>query len=76
MGDSVKAKFTDTNTQVIDAYVVVRPEVIEALGKLAVCGATLESRANACRALGILRGAAADSAVGRGAALQGQPDNL
>lgn len=58
-GDSVKAKFTDTNTQIIDAYVTVRPEVIDALGKLATSGASLESRANACRALGILRGAAA-----------------
>jgi HEAT repeat protein len=58
-GDSVKAKFTDTNDQIIDAYVLVRPEVIEALGRLAVSGASLESRANACRALGILRGRAA-----------------
>lgn len=58
-GDSVKAKFTDTNDQIIDAYVEVRPDVIEALGRLAVSGASLESRANACRALGILRGSAA-----------------
>jgi HEAT repeat protein len=59
VGDSVKAKFTDTNDQIIDAYVEVRPEVIEALGRLAASGASLESRANACRALGILRGRAA-----------------
>jgi len=59
VGNSVKAKFTDTNDQIIDAYVEVRPEVIEALGRLAVSGASLESRANACRALGILRGRAA-----------------
>jgi HEAT repeat protein len=59
VGDSVKAKFTDTNDQIIDAYVDVRPEVIETLGRLAVSGASLESRANACRALGILRGRAA-----------------
>lgn len=63
-GTSVKAKFTDTNTQAIDAYVTVRPEVIEALGKLAVSGATIESRANACRALGILRGSAAIPQLG------------
>ncbi len=59
VGDSVKAKFTDTNDQIIDAYVEVRPDVIDALGHLAASGASLESRANACRALGILRGRAA-----------------
>jgi HEAT repeat protein len=59
VGDSVKAKFGDTNGQIIDAYVVVRPDVIETLGHLAVSGASLESRANACRAVGILRGRAA-----------------
>lgn len=58
-GDSVKAKFTDTNDQIVDAYVEVRPEVIETLGHMAAAGASLESRANACRALGILRGSAA-----------------
>jgi HEAT repeat protein len=59
VGNSVKAKFTDTNDQIIDAYVEVRPEVIEALGRLAKGGASVESRANACRAAGILRGKAA-----------------
>jgi len=37
----------------------VRPEVIVALGKLARGGATMEARAGAARALGILRGRAA-----------------
>ena len=59
IGNSVKAKFTDTNDQVIDVFVQVRPDVIEALGKLANGGASLEARANAARALGILRGRAA-----------------
>jgi len=59
VGNAVKAKFTDTNDQIIDAYVQVRPEVIQALGKLARGGASLEARANAARALGILRGRAA-----------------
>lgn len=58
-GNSVRAKFTDTNDQIIDAYVQVRPDVIAALGKLASGGASIESRAYACRALGILRGRAA-----------------
>jgi HEAT repeat protein len=39
--------------------VTVRPEVITALGQLARGGSSFDSRANACRALGILRGRAA-----------------
>src|ERR1700693_5378369 len=34
-GASIKAKFNDSNDQVIDAFVIVRPEVISGLGKLA-----------------------------------------
>ena len=56
---SVRARFSDTNDQTIDAFVIVRPDVIAALGQLARTGASLDSRANACRALGILRGQAA-----------------
>jgi HEAT repeat protein len=58
-GAALKARFSDTNEQVIDAFVMVRPEVITALGQLARGGASMDSRANACRALGILRGQAA-----------------
>ena len=58
-GNSVTAKFTDTNDQVIDAFVQVRPDVIAALGKLARGGASLDARANAARAVGVLRGRAA-----------------
>ena len=65
-GDSIRAKFTDTNDQIIDAYVEVPLPVIQALGRLARGGVSLaggggslESRANAARALGILRGQAA-----------------
>ncbi len=59
VGGSIKAKFSDSNDQVIDAYVEVRPEVIAALGKLVRTGAGTEARANAARAIGILRGRAA-----------------
>jgi len=59
VGASIKAKFSDTNDQVIDAFVTVRPEVIEAIGKLARGGNGMEVRASACRAAGILRGRAA-----------------
>jgi HEAT repeat protein len=58
-GASLRAKFSDTNDQVIDSFITVRPEVIVALGKLARGGASMDARANACRALGILRGQAA-----------------
>ena len=56
IGTSIKGKFTDTNDQVIDSYIQVRPDVIAALGKLARGGATMDARANAARAVGILRG--------------------
>ncbi len=59
VGESVKAKFSDKNDQMIDAFVVVRPEVITALGQLARSGSAMDTRANACRAIGILRGRAA-----------------
>jgi len=58
-GSAVRAKFSDTNDQVLDAYVMVNPDVIVALGQLARGGSSLDSRANACRAVGILRGDAA-----------------
>ena len=59
VGTSIKGKFTDTNDQVIDPFIMVREDVIASLGKLARGGASTESRANAARALGILRGKAA-----------------
>jgi HEAT repeat protein len=59
VGNSIKGRFSDTNDQVIDPYITVRPDVIEALGKLARSGGDLEARANAARAIGILRGRAA-----------------
>jgi HEAT repeat protein len=61
VGTSIKGKFTDVNDQVVDPYVVVRPEVISALGALARGGGGMDVRANAARALGILRGRAAVS---------------
>jgi len=55
VGTSIKSRFADVNDQVIDGYVEVRPDVIAAIGKIAANGASLDARANACRALGILR---------------------
>ena len=59
VGSSIKGKFTDTNDQVIDPYVIVRPEVVSALGQLVKTGGSMDARANAARAIGILRGKAA-----------------
>jgi HEAT repeat protein len=55
-GSSIKAKFTDSNDLVIDPYIQPRPEVIAALGRVASGGSSLDARANAARAVGILRG--------------------
>jgi HEAT repeat protein len=55
-GDSVRAKFGGTNEQIIDSYVMVRPDVISALGRLVRGGASFEVRAVAARGLGVLRG--------------------
>lgn len=58
-GTSIKGKFTDINDQIIPPYLEVRPGVIEALGKVTRGGSDMTARANAARALGILRGKAA-----------------
>jgi HEAT repeat protein len=56
---NLKGRFTQINTQVIDAYVEVRPEVVEAIARVAVGGTSMEARALAARALGVLRARAA-----------------
>src|SRR6202051_775432 len=56
VGNSIKSKFTDTNDQIVDAFVQVRPDVVAALGGIARGGASIDARANAARAIGILRG--------------------
>jgi len=55
VGTSIKGHFTDTNDQVVPGYVVVRPEVVAALGQLARNTGSADAQANAARALGILR---------------------
>src|SRR5476649_230963 len=56
VGASIKGKFTDTNDQVADPFITVRADVIAALGSLVSSGGSMEARANAARALGVLRG--------------------
>lgn len=58
-GSRIMSRFSDTNDQIIDAYIQVRPEVIQALGKLARSGTNMSSRAAAARCIGVLRGKAA-----------------
>jgi HEAT repeat protein len=59
VGSSIKAKFTDSNGLVIDPFIQVRPEIIAAIGRIVSGGSDLDARANAARAVGILRGRAA-----------------
>ena len=59
VGTAIRGKFTDTNDQAVDAFIQIRPEVIEALRGILRASTSLESRANAARAVGILRGRAA-----------------
>jgi len=55
LGSSLKGRFSEPSTLVIDPYVTVAPEVVEALGRVATGGTGMDSRALAARAIGILR---------------------
>ncbi len=54
-GTGLKGRVTEVNTLVVDPYVQVVPEVVEAVGRVATGGTSMESRALAARAAGILR---------------------
>jgi HEAT repeat protein len=56
ISSGIKGMFGDTADQSIDPYVIVRPEVITALGKLITSGNSADARAGAARAIGVLRG--------------------
>jgi len=58
-GRGVKGRFTDTNTQIIEPSIRVRPEIIAAFGKIVESDPDLTVRVNAARSLGILRARAA-----------------
>ncbi|MFN0169368.1 MAG: HEAT repeat domain-containing protein [Bryobacteraceae bacterium] len=59
VGKAVPFRSAGENDQVVEPYVQVRPDVIETLGKTSRGGSSMDSRANAARAVGILRGKAA-----------------
>ena len=54
-GRGIKGAFTDNNDRVIERYIVVRPEVQDAVTRLVSAGATLDVKASAARAAGVLR---------------------
>ena len=58
-GNAIKSRFGDTNDRIIDPWIQVRPDIVAALGKVARGGASMDARANAARAVGVLRGRAA-----------------
>jgi HEAT repeat protein len=60
MRGAISSRFTgDDFGPMIPSYVSVRPEVVQALGKVATGGSSMDSREHAVVALGILRGRAA-----------------
>jgi HEAT repeat protein len=74
VGKRIKNALTTRNDQVIDPGVDVRPDVIEAIGGVITGGSSADSRADAARAAGILRGRAALPALEK--ALQSKDSGL
>lgn len=70
----IKTALTTRNDQVIDPSISVRPDVIEAIAALISGGSSVDSRSNAARAAGILRGKAALPALEK--ALQSKDSGL
>ncbi len=58
--NGVRARFGDRSNQIIQPYVAVRPDAVQAIAAVLRGGAGMDSRANAARALGVLRGKAAE----------------
>jgi HEAT repeat protein len=73
-GDVVKVRFNDPGDLVIDGYIRVPPEAIAALTHVLVDSKNVSARANAARALGILRAQSAVPALGD--ALYSKDDQL
>ena len=65
-GASLRDRFSKPNPVVLAAYVEVNPDVIGAIGEVLRNGRSMECRANAARAIGILRGHAALDALRSG----------
>ena len=64
VGSAVQARFSESeNNDVVPAFVQAREDVINGLGGIVSKSVSTESRANAARAVGILRGRAASPAL-------------
>lgn len=74
IGTSIRSRFDREDSRAIDPYVKVRDDAVSAIGRLVRGGAGLETRANAARAVGILRGRSAVPDLL--AALQTKDDNV
>ncbi len=59
LGSDMVSRFNDPAEQMIDPFVLVRPDVITAIGRVASNGASINARVEAARAIGVLRGRAA-----------------
>lgn len=58
-GSAVVGRWTDSaNEDIVEPDTPLRPEIVEALSSLVASGSSTDSRANAARALGILRASA------------------
>lgn len=54
--NSLKDRFREPEPLMVENYITVRPEAVRAIAPLITGGTSIESRANAARAVGILRG--------------------
>lgn len=54
--NNLKNRFREAEPVMVEHYITVKPEVIGAIAPLITGGTSIESRANAARAVGILRG--------------------
>lgn len=62
-GDSIAGHFTETNDKAVDRGTPVRPEIVAGLAKVVSRSGSPAVRANAARALGVLRGKDAQPAL-------------
>ena len=67
VASSLKARFSKPSPLVVSAYVNVSPAALEAIANVLIRGGGNEAKANAARALGVLRGAAHTDALLEGA---------
>lgn len=65
---NLRSRFKQMSQQVVSTYIEVDPQAVDAIARLVGGGASPESRANAARAVGVLRGGSALDALLEGTA--------